>query len=224
MEADKFSSIAERYDLANFVLSFGRHFSWKKRLVEAAEIGSGERVLDLCAGTGDVAVLAVKEKKTAEVTASDANGKMLALAREKARREDLKIDFAVCDARKTPFPDGYFDVVLISFGVRNVENWERDLLPEIKRILKPDGRFLFLEFLPPRGFFGVFYDFYLKFFVPLFGWLTTGHLKPYRHLAESVRRFPDDKAVKEILEKSGFGGVAAERICLGVAAIYRCRL
>ncbi len=224
MEADKFSFIAGRYDLANAVLSFSRHRRWKRRLIEAAGIKNGERILDLCAGTGDVAVLAAQEGKTAEITAADASEKMLARAREKARRENLKINFAVADARRLPFAGRYFDAVLISFGVRNVADWEGKLLPEIKRVLKPGGRFLFLEFLPPRGFFGVFYNFYLKFCVPLIGWLITGYLEQYRHLSESVRRFPDGKKVREILEKSGFRDIAVETINLGVAAIYRCRL
>ena len=222
MEADKFSSIAGRYDLANSVLSFGRHRRWKKRLVEAAGIQSGERILDLCSGTGDVAVLAAEKWGTAEVTAGDISEKMLALAREKARRENLKINFIAADARRLPFAGGSFDAVLISFGVRNVENWETELLPEIKRVLKPNGRVLFLEFLPPRGFLGFFRGFYLSA-VPLLGRLVSGEGKPYEYLAESIKKFPDVGSVEKLLANAGFGEIASEKMTFGAVAIFRAK-
>lgn len=221
MEADKFSSIAKRYDLANSVLSFGAHRCWKRRLAARAAVKEGERVLDLCAGTGDIAVLAAREKKAAEVIAVDVNEKMLALARERARKENLKINFVAADARRLPFAGGSFDVVLISFGVRNVENWQTELLAEVKRVLKPGGRFLMLEFLPPRGFLGFFRRLYLTFAVPLLGRLIAGEKEPYEYLAESIKKFPDAESVEKSLAEAGFTEIAAEKMTFGAVGIFR---
>src|SRR5437773_4067886 len=168
--SDLFGTIARRYDLINDLQSFGLHRHWKRRLVGLAKIQPGERALDLCCGTGDVAFALAR--KGAEVTGLDFSEPMLAVARERLKAQipkfepDGKVKFVCDDAQQIPFPDNSFDLVTISYGLRNLADWEKGLR-EMRRVTNPGGRLLVLDFGKPANVvWRKIYFAYLDCFIP----------------------------------------------------------
>lgn len=199
-----FAKVAGRYDQANQVLSFGVHHLWRKKLVRLSKAGAGARILDCATGTGD---LAIEFKKavgpSGEVIGTDFCAEMLAPAPAKARDQGLEIRFEQADVTKLPFEDGVFDVVSISFGIRNVENPALGLA-EMARVLKPGGRLMVLEFgqanLPV---FSSLYNFYSEKVLPKLGGLVTGQPEAYEYLQKSSAAFPCREEFLELMNTSG---------------------
>ncbi|MDB6110657.1 MAG: Demethylmenaquinone methyltransferase [Pedosphaera sp.] len=199
---DLFATIAPRYDLINDLQSFGLHRYWKQRLVKLAKGRPGERALDLCCGTGDVAFALARQGM--DVTGLDFSEPMLAVAdqrlksqssREKADEGGAGVRFLRGDAQHIPFPDASFDVVTISYGLRNLADWEAGLR-EMRRVVRPGGRLLVLDFGKPENALwrGIYFS-YLKCFVPLLGRLLCGDADTHGYILESLKHYAAQKGV-----------------------------
>jgi demethylmenaquinone methyltransferase / 2-methoxy-6-polyprenyl-1,4-benzoquinol methylase len=230
-EADKarlvgevFSSVARKYDLMNDLMSFGVHRVWKRWFVATSGVRAGDRVLDLAGGTGDIAALLLpRVGREGEVVVGDINGDMLRVGRDRLLDRGLVqgLSFSRLDAEALPFPDRSFDCVTIAFGLRNVTRKER-ALAEMHRVLKIGGRALILEFSSLRaGFLKPLYDFHSFEVLPRLGRLMAGDEASYRYLAESIRRHPDQAALKAMLEEAGFARVDVRNLSAGIVAIHR---
>jgi len=230
-EADKarlvgevFSSVARKYDLMNDLMSFGVHRVWKRWFVATSGVRAGDRVLDLAGGTGDIAALLLpRVGREGEVVVGDINGDMLRVGRDRLLDRGLVqgLSFSRLDAEALPFPDRSFDCVTIAFGLRNVTRKER-ALAEMHRVLKIGGRALILEFSSLRaGFLKPLYDFHSFEVLPRLGRLMAGDEASYRYLAESIRRHPDQAALKAMMEDAGFARVDVRNLSAGIVAIHR---
>jgi demethylmenaquinone methyltransferase/2-methoxy-6-polyprenyl-1,4-benzoquinol methylase len=210
-----FGSIAQRYDLANHVLSCGFDFYWRKR---ASAIVSGwqpQRILDLATGTGDLALVLQKNFPGAEVIGADFSAEMLEIAERKGVRQTI-----LADARHLPFEAAAFDVVTIAFGLRNLPDWGEGLR-EMRRVLRPSGHVLILDFsLPSAAIILAGYRFYLHHLVPLVGSALTKKKNAYDYLGESIENFPSGSAMTRLMEENGFARAAAEPLTGGIVTIY----
>lgn len=230
-EADKarlvgevFTSVARNYDRMNDLMSFGLHRWWKRYFIATSGVRTGDRVLDLAGGTGDIAALlrpAVGD--SGRIMVGDVNADMLAVGRDRLIDRGLVdgIDYAQLDAEVLPFPDATFDCVTMAFGLRNVTHQEQ-ALAEIHRVLKVGGRALVLEFsaLKPE-LLKPLYDFHSFQVLPRLGKLFAEDEASYRYLAESIRRHPDQETVKTMFESVGFAHVDVRNLSAGIVAIHR---
>lgn len=222
--AEVFHSVADRYDVMNDLMSFGVHRLWKRYTVELASVRRGERVLDLAGGTGDLAErFAHLVGQTGEVVLADINASMLRQGRE--RLEDAgvvgNLHFAQVNAEALPFPDSYFNLITIAFGLRNVTD-KAAALKAMYRVLKPGGRLLVLEFSKPvLPGLGKIYDAYSFTALPLMGRLVTGDAASYRYLAESIRMHPDQNTLRQMMLSAGFERVEYYNLTGGIVAIHR---
>ena len=230
-EADKarlvgevFTSVARRYDVMNDLMSFGLHRLWKRYFVATGGVRAGDRVLDLAGGTGDIAALLLpKAGTTGRVVVGDINGDMLRVGRDRLldRGKLHGLDWAQMDAEALPFADRSFDCVTMAFGLRNVTHKDK-ALAEIHRVLKIGGRALVLEFSALRAeFLKPLYDFHSFQVLPRIGRLIAGDESSYRYLAESIRRHPDQAALKAMMEGAGFASVDVRNLSAGIVAIHR---
>ena len=222
---DLFAAIAPRYDLINDLQSFGLHRWWKRRLVRLANPGPGSPALDLCCGTGDVAFALAA--RGAVVTGLDFSGPMLTVAR---RRGDAVSqpgspsagrvsEFLQGDAQKIPFPDASFDVVTVSYGLRNLASWEAGLL-EMWRVARPGGRLLVLDFgKPDNALWRSLYFAYLRLFVPLFGRIFCGDSQTHAYILESLKHYPAQHGVAAKMRKLGCRDVRIVPLLGGVMTI-----
>lgn len=221
-----FNRIARRYDLADALLSFGLHFWWKRFAIRQLALNRGDRVLDLCGGTGDFAVLAARAvAPEGTVTVCDISRPMMEAGQGKVRRSGYQrtIGWLQKDAERIPFPENIFDAVTIGFGLRNLIHLERGLL-EVFRVLKKGGRLLGLEFsIPGNVWLRALYHFYSFKVMPLAGKAISGTADPFKYLAESIRVFPRPEAVKVIMEDSGFSDVTWRRLTNGIVVVYTGR-
>jgi demethylmenaquinone methyltransferase/2-methoxy-6-polyprenyl-1,4-benzoquinol methylase len=207
---DLFAAIAPRYDLINDLQSFGLHRWWKRRLLQLAAVKPGESALDLCCGTGDVAFAIAAAG--ARVTGLDFSAPMLSVAesrRFKVQGSRLQVQgesnprFLQGDALRTPFPDAHFDIVTISYGLRNLASVD-DGLREMWRVLKPGGRLLVLDFgKPDNAAWRAAYFGYLRFAVPVFGRLFCHNAEAYAYILESLQHYPAQRGVDERLRALG---------------------
>jgi len=219
-----FSSVADRYDVMNDLMSVGIHRLWKRHFVGQAGIRSGQRVLDLAGGTGDIAEL-VRGRVGAkgEVLVADINREMLEAGRRRMddRGRPDAFEWLQVNAESLPFGDRRFDHVTIAFGLRNVTDKEQ-ALAEMHRVLKPGGRLHILEFSkvspPPVR---KAYDFWSFQVLPRLGQLVASDRNSYQYLAESIRRFPDQEKLAGMLREVGFERVKWENLSAGIAAIHR---
>lgn len=218
---DLFAQIAPRYDLINDLQSFGLHRRWKRKLVRLAEPAPGKRALDLCCGTGDVAFALARAG--CEVMGLDFSAEMLAVAERRAGG-DGKWPLASCkfirgDAQNLPMADGSFDIVTISYGLRNLADLDRGLA-EMKRVLKPGGRALVLDFgKPDNAAWRACYFGYLRWFVPLFGRLFCGDSATHAYILESLLRYPGQRGVDERMRAAGFVETRIVNLLGGVMSI-----
>ena len=190
---DLFAAIAPRYDLINDLQSFGLHRLWKRRLLRLAAVKPGDHLLDLCCGTGDVALQFAKAG--ANVTALDFSEAMLAVARARSGAAGLPVDWLNGDALALPFPDARFDVVIVSYGLRNLADFKAGLR-EMHRVTKPGGRILVLDFgKPRRRLLRSAYFAYLRCWVPLFGRMLCGDSATYSYILESLKHYPAQQGV-----------------------------
>jgi demethylmenaquinone methyltransferase/2-methoxy-6-polyprenyl-1,4-benzoquinol methylase len=221
--SDLFATIARRYDLINDLQSFGLHRHWKRRLIRLADIQSGERALDLCCGTGDIAFAIAR--KGGEVTGLDFSEPMLAVARQRLDVERIKFEvggkvkFLRGDAQHIPFQDNSFNVVTISYGLRNLADWECGLR-EMLRVAKPGGRLLVLDFgKPANAFWRKSYFAYLGCFVPVFGKLFCGDAATYAYILDSLKHFPAQEGIAAKLRELNCAEVRVVNLLGGVMGI-----
>ena len=219
-----FDHIAPAYDILNHLFSFGRDFSWRRRLADSVVKNEKLRVLDLATGTGDVLItLLDRNPNIAEAIGLDKSEKMLALCRRKIARHKLadRIKLVRADVTASGMDGESFDVVTMGFGIRNTPD-TFETLTEIHRLLKRDGTALILEFsMPANRIIRSFYLFYLRFFVPLLGRLLSGDNHAYRYLDKSIESFHRSDDFCNLMQKAGFSDVNAKPLTFGVASLYR---
>jgi demethylmenaquinone methyltransferase/2-methoxy-6-polyprenyl-1,4-benzoquinol methylase len=219
--AGVFSSVATRYDLMNDLMSAGLHRLWKAFTVTLAGVREGERVLDVAAGSGDLALeFAKKAGASGQVWLTDINRAMLERGRDRALDRGLPLPAVQCDAETLPFPSNYFDCVSVAFGLRNMTD-KAAALAEMRRVLKPAGRLLVLEFSRVWGPLSGIYDWYSFTVLPWLGRKVAGDEAAYRYLAESIRMHPDQESLKGMLERAGLEKVEYFNLSAGVVALHR---
>jgi demethylmenaquinone methyltransferase/2-methoxy-6-polyprenyl-1,4-benzoquinol methylase len=220
---DLFATIADRYDLINDLQSFGLHRHWKRRLLKLARGRPGERALDLCCGTGDVAFGLARQGLA--VTGLDFSEPMLSVARQRLEVQNARsraaatIQFLRGDAQQIPFPDASFDVVTISYGLRNLADLERGLR-EMLRVARPGGRVLVLDFgKPDNAAWRAIYFAYLRRFVPLLGRAFCGNPETHAYILESLTHYAAQRGVAAKMRELGFGGVRIINLMGGIMSI-----
>ncbi len=219
--AEVFNSVARRYDIMNDLMSGGLHRLWKRFTLAQSGVREGSRVLDVAGGTGDLArAFAERVGPTGQVWLTDINQAMLTHGRDRLCDSGLMLPVAQCDAEKLPFPDDYFDCVSVAFGLRNMTHKDR-ALAEMRRVLRPGGRLLVLEFSQVWKPLAPFYDFYSFKIIPKIGQLITQDAASYRYLAESIRVHPDQETLKAMMQRAGLENVDYFNLSLGVVALHR---
>jgi demethylmenaquinone methyltransferase/2-methoxy-6-polyprenyl-1,4-benzoquinol methylase len=219
-----FTSVAKKYDVMNDLMSFGAHRLWKRYFVATSGVRAGDVVLDVAGGTGDIAALLLpRVGAKGAVVVGDINAEMLRVGRDRMLDHGRVrgLDYAELDAESLPFPDRTFDCVTMAFGLRNVTHKDR-ALGEIHRVLKIGGRALILEFSHVRiGALKPLYDFHSFEVLPRIGKLVANDEESYRYLAESIRKHPDQAALKAMMETAGFARVDVRNLAAGIVAIHR---
>ena len=219
---DLFAAIARRYDLLNDLQSFGLHRRWKRRVVELAAVQSGNRALDLCCGTGDLALALAR--RGAEVTGVDFSPAMLEIAEARNKIRDPKSEtrnptFIQGDAQQLPFPDASFDIVTVGYGLRNLANWEKGL-DEMHRVARAGARLVVLDFgKPANALWRAIYFGHLRCSVPLIGRLFCGNADAYAYILESLKHYPAQLAVAEKMRELKLVNVRVINLLGGAMAI-----
>ena len=222
---DVFHSVAKEYDLMNDAMSFGMHRLWKKMLIELSELSEGSVALDIASGTADIPRLINKKFKSVSMHVTDINASMLALGKERAINENFfhNCNFALASGESLPYQDQTFDLVTVGFGLRNFTDKEKGLR-EMKRVLKPDGVLLILEFSKPtNSFFSKVYDWYSFNIIPKLGSFLANDSKSYQYLAESIRMHPDQETLKNMVLDAGFDDCKFYNLVNGVVAIHQAK-
>lgn len=219
-----FDRVASRYDLMNTILSFGLHHLWKRRAVGLLDLEDGERVIDICGGTGDLALLAARRVGPAGgVVLYDLNRAMMLAGRAKLARAKLndRVWLIEGDAEQLAAADRSLDAALVGFGVRNLGRMDEGLR-EMHRVLKPGGRLVILEFSRPKNpLWRWLYDCYSFMVMPRLGQLVAGSREAYTYLITSIRRFPRPEEVADLLRSVGFTQVTYHPLTNGIAMIHR---
>ncbi len=219
--ASVFTSVASKYDIMNDLMSVGLHRVWKRFAVGLANVHSGNRVLDVAGGSADLSRLFLKAVgESGQVILTDINNAMLRVGRDRLIDEGVPTPATQCDAEHLPFPDNYFDVVSIAFGLRNVTHKEA-ALREMHRVLKPGGRVIVLEFSKVVKPLEKAYDLYSFKLLPKIGELVAGDADSYRYLAESIRMHPGQEELKQMMIDAGLGRVEYFNMTGGVVAVHR---
>ena len=229
---DLFAAIARRYDLLNDLQSFGLHRHWKHQVVALAALRPGQRALDVCCGTGDIALALARGG--AEVTGLDFSRAMLDIAIARGRRSEAGGQrpgvknpssvfrppaFLQGDAQQLPFPDNSFDAVTVGYGLRNLTDWGTGL-SEMLRVAKPGGRLVVLDFgKPPNGLWRAIYFTHLKMTVPLLGWLFCGNADAYAYILESLKHYPAQEGVAAKMRELNLSNVRVVNLLGGAMAI-----
>jgi demethylmenaquinone methyltransferase/2-methoxy-6-polyprenyl-1,4-benzoquinol methylase len=214
-----FTRIAPRYDLLNRILSVGQDVRWRRRLARRIEAVGARRVLDVCTGTGDVAL---GLPGSAGVVGCDFSVAMLSSAADKAAARRRPLPLVAGDALRLPVGDAAVDAVTVAFGIRNFEVLERGL-GELVRVLRPGGLVLVLEFSRPTGPLAPVLGWWARTVPPLLGRLLSGDREAYRYLPASVGTFPSGDDLVDILVRSGLEQVSARRLTGGVVTLYEGR-
>jgi demethylmenaquinone methyltransferase / 2-methoxy-6-polyprenyl-1,4-benzoquinol methylase len=218
-----FSSVAQKYDLMNDLMSFGIHRLWKRYFVATAGVRRGDRVLDLAGGTGDIAALLHERVGTeGTVVLGDINAEMLHVGRDRLTDRGLVrgLDYVQLNAEALPFPDRSFDLVTIAFGLRNVTD-KQAALNEMQRVLKVGGRALVLEFSAVKAApLKPLYDFHSFQVLPRLGRLFAGDSESYQYLAESIRKHPPQDELRAMMERAGLARCDYRNLSAGIVAIH----
>jgi demethylmenaquinone methyltransferase/2-methoxy-6-polyprenyl-1,4-benzoquinol methylase len=220
-----FASIVGRYDLLNRLLSLRRDVYWRRAAVALGQIPRGGDVLDLCAGTGDVALEIIRQGSGARVIAVDNCEPMLIRGLHKAKRANAadQVRFAVAPAEELPFADATFDRAFVAFGVRNIADRRRGLR-EMARVLKPDGRAIILEFSTPSSpLLGPLYRFYSHRILPWIGGVLSGNRAAYEYLPASVDGFPSPEGLQALMEDAGFIDVSVVHLTFRIVTVHQGR-
>ncbi len=222
--AEVFHSVASKYDVMNDLMSFGIHRLWKRFAINMSGVRRGQHVLDIAGGTGDLAKVFSREVgPTGHVVLSDINESMLNVGRDRLLDAGCtNVDFVLANAETLePFADNSFDLLTISFGLRNVTDKDA-ALQAMYRVLKPGGRLLVLEFSKPVFEpFSKLYDLYSFTALPLMGKLVANDSESYKYLAESIRMHPDQRTLKTMMENAGFQNCDYHNLTGGIVAVHR---
>ncbi|MBW2411591.1 MAG: bifunctional demethylmenaquinone methyltransferase/2-methoxy-6-polyprenyl-1,4-benzoquinol methylase UbiE [Deltaproteobacteria bacterium] len=218
-----FNSVARHYDFMNTLLSFGIHHLWKRTAVKMMELVPGDNVVDVCGGTGDLAILAARViGPSGQVTIFDINRAMIQAGFHKISHTDIekRIQYVQGNAEDISFPEATFDKAMVGFGIRNVTHMQKGF-EEMYRVLKPGGKMMCLEFSKPTApVFRRLYDFYSFQMMPFIGQFVAGNRKAYMHLPESIRMFPLPDELSDLLKKIGFSHVIYRKLTNGIAVIH----
>ena len=220
-----FHSVAEEYDLMNDLMSLGMHRLWKRVLIELSELSDNSVVLDIASGTADIPKLISKKFKSTTIHVTDINESMLALGKDRAINENFiqNCNFTLASGESLPYQNDTFDLVTVGFGLRNFTN-KLNGLKEMKRVLKPGGILLILEFSKTtNSLFSKVYDWYSFNIIPKLGSLFANDSKSYQYLAESIRMHPDQEALKNMIISSGFEQCKFYNLVNGVVAIHQAK-
>lgn len=217
---EMFERIAGVYDLMNTAMTAGLHHRWRSLAADRARVGPGDRALDVCCGTGDMALELRRRTGPGGVVGCDFSERMLELAREKAQRRGLPdVEFEWADALELPYEDGCFDAVTVGFGVRNLADVDAGV-HEMARVLRPGGRLVILEITQPRRPpLSWFHGLWFERIVPRLGALA-GDRAAYSYLPESVKRFPSPEGLAEIMDRAGLVGIRWLVLAGGIIAIH----
>lgn len=218
-----FDSVADNYDLMNDVMSGGMHRLWKRFTLSQTGLRPGQRALDVAGGTGDLAAgLARQVGPSGMVVLSDINWAMLSRGRDRLLDDGItgNVGFVQANAEKLPFADASFDCITIGFGLRNVTD-KPAALASMRRILRPGGQLLVLEFSRPHAGLKPFYDLYSFKVLPAMGRLIARDSDSYRYLAESIRMFPDQPTLAGMMREAGFEDCRWHNLTGGIVAVHR---
>lgn len=222
--AEVFHSVAAKYDIMNDLMSLGIHRLWKRFTIELSGVRTGNKILDIAGGTGDLTrQFSRLVGSTGEVVLADINSSMLQVGRDRLMDKGVinNVRFVQADAEKLPFADNTFDCVTIAFGLRNVTHKD-EALKSIFRVLKPGGRLLVLEFSKPtNSLFSKIYDTYSFSLLPFMGKLIANDSESYRYLAESIRMHPDQETLKAMMQEVGFDPVTYHNMTGGIVALHK---
>jgi demethylmenaquinone methyltransferase/2-methoxy-6-polyprenyl-1,4-benzoquinol methylase len=215
-----FDRIAGVYDVMNSAMTAGLHHQWRQRAVDRAQVGPGSDALDVCCGTGDLALeLRRRIGPDGRVVGCDFSEPMLELARRKSGDEGLAVEFGWADALDLPYGDGSFDAVTVGFGARNLADLDRGIA-EMARVLRPGGRLVILEITrPQREPLASFYSLWFDRLVPVLGSLA-GDQDAYSYLPESVRSFPEPETLAAMIDAAGFSEIRWLLLAGGIIAIH----
>lgn len=215
-----FDSVAPKYDVMNDLMSAGLHRIWKRYTITVANPQPGQQVLDIAGGTGDLSrAFARRVGPTGRVVHTDINEAMLREGRNRLLDEGLVLPTMVCDAERLPFADSSFDLVSVAFGLRNMTHKEQ-ALSEMRRVLKPGGKLLVLEFSRVAKPLEKAYDWYSFNVLPKLGQLVAGDAQSYQYLAESIRMHPGQEELRQLMKSVGFGHVDVHNLSAGVVALH----
>ncbi len=215
-----FDSVAPNYDIMNDLMSGGLHRLWKRYTIAVANPQPGQAVLDIAGGTGDLSsAFARRVGPIGQVVHTDINEAMLREGRDRLLNEGLVLPSLVCDAEKLPFADESFHIVSVAFGLRNMTHKDQ-ALAEVRRVLKPGGKLLVLEFSKVAQPLEKAYDWYSFNILPKLGRWVARDEASYRYLAESIRMHPDQETLRQMMKTAGFGHVDVHNLTAGVVALH----
>ncbi|BET35091.1 MULTISPECIES: bifunctional demethylmenaquinone methyltransferase/2-methoxy-6-polyprenyl-1,4-benzoquinol methylase UbiE [Wolbachia] len=218
-----FDSVANRYDIMNDIMSLGMHRLWKEKMVSSVHFKKNSKVLDIAGGTGDIAIRIARGEPSTQVTVCDINQNMLDKGRDKAiNSNQLNFNWVCANAESLPFEDSEFDYYTVAFGIRNFSD-RKKALSEAYRVLKPDGKFICLEFAPmhyQNEIFTKFYDLYSFKVIPKIGSMVAKDKGSYEYLVRSIREFPTQTNFKMEIEEVGFKNVEFYNMSYGIVALH----
>jgi demethylmenaquinone methyltransferase/2-methoxy-6-polyprenyl-1,4-benzoquinol methylase len=214
-----FDSVAKNYDLMNDLMSFGLHRIWKKFLLLDNPLRGNEKILDLAGGSGDLSILFKEKNKNIQIIHSDINEEMLKEGKKKIIDKGLLIPSVTINAENIPFSNNYFDIVTISFGLRNMTH-KNKVLNEIYRCLKPGGKIVILEFSKVHSSIKKVYDFFSFNIIPKIGQIVANDSNSYQYLAESIRMHPEQEKLLKMLEDEKFESCSYKNLTGGIVAIH----
>lgn len=220
---DIFSNIARKYELFNAVSSLGAYRLWVNKLVSLANVSPASAIIDIAGGTGEISFAIAKKKAPAAIVCTDLVQEMLDVAKEhydNGASKGVPVHFRTTDAQEMPFDDDTFDIATMAYGLRNMPE-RKKALSETLRILRPGGQLVCLDFSTPRHApFRYAYELYRDKMVPLWGKLVTGDSSEFVYLADSIKAFPDQEGVAELMEDAGFQDIEWHNCTDGIACIH----
>lgn len=210
-----FNFIAPKYNVLNHLLSFNLDMHWRNVLVKS--LPNKGKLMDLCSGTGDIAIKTKSIKKDLDITATDFSVEMIQIAKKTSIKKTLRINYLISDCHQIPIKNNTFDYSTIAFGLRNCSNINI-VLNEIYRTLKKNGLFYILEFAPSNN---ILYKLYLRYYMPLIAKIIIKTDKPHLHLNDSIQSFMDPSTLTNIAEETGFKLISLKKLSFGICYIYQ---